>query len=132
MADKPRKKADDALLLALACGASVDQAARQCGLSSRTVYRRLAEADFRHRLQALRGDMVSRTAGTLTAAAGEAVRTLLELLRSTASAAVRLGAARAVLELGMKIRESTDLEERLSALEQQLGVADASRHGVCA
>jgi len=132
MADKPRKKADDALLLALACGASVDQAARQCGLSSRTVYRRLAEADFRHRLQALRGDMVSRTAGTLTAAAGEAVRTLLELLRSTASAAVRLGAARAVLELGMKIRESTDLEERLSTLEKQLGVADASRHGVCA
>src|SRR5215471_14033715 len=84
MADQPRKKAEDALLLALACGASVDQAARQCGLSSRTVYRRLAEPDFRRRLQALRGDMVSRTAGTLTAAAGEAVRTLLELLKSTA------------------------------------------------
>ena len=61
MADQPRKKAEDALLMALACGASVDQAARQCGLSSRTVYRRLAEPDFRHRLQALRGDMVSRT-----------------------------------------------------------------------
>ena len=118
MADKHRKKAEDALLLALACGASVDQAARQCGLNSRTVYRRLAEADFRRRLQALRGDMVSRTAGTLTAAAGEAVRTLLELLKSTASAAVRLGAARAVLEIGMKVREAADLEERLAALEE--------------
>jgi hypothetical protein len=62
--------------------------------------------------------MVSRTAGTLTAAAGEAVRTLLELLKSTASAAVRLGAARAVLELGMKVREVADLEERLAALEK--------------
>src|SRR5215469_13413557 len=121
MADKPRKKAEDALLLALACGASVDQAARQCGLSSRTVYRRLAEADFRRRLQALRGDMVSRTAGTLTAAAGEAVRTLLELLKSTASAAVRLGAARADLEIGMKVREAADLEERLAALEKAAG-----------
>jgi hypothetical protein len=78
MADKSRKKAEDALLLALACGASVDQAARQCGLSSRTVYRRLAEADYRRRLQGLRGDMVSRTVGTLAAAASEAVRTLLD------------------------------------------------------
>ena len=55
MADKHRKKAQDSLLLALACGASVDQAARQCGLCSRTVYRRLVEADFRSRLQALGG-----------------------------------------------------------------------------
>ena len=127
MADQPRQKAEDALLLALACGASVDQAARQCGLSVRTVYRRLAETDFRRRLQALRGDMVSRTAGTLTAAATEAVRTLLELLKSSASDAVQLGAARAVLEMGMKVREAADLEERLAALEEQLGVAEAGR-----
>ena len=125
MADQPRKKAEDALLLALACGASVDQAARQCGLSSRTVYRRLAEADFRQRLQALRGDMVSRTAGTLTAAAGEAVRTLLELLKNPTSSAVRLGAARAVLELGMKLREMADLEKRLAELEQRMGTTDS-------
>jgi hypothetical protein len=71
--------------------------------------------------------MVSRTAGTLTAAATEAVRTLLELLKSSASDAVRLGAARAVLEMGMKVREAADLEERLAALEQQLGVAEAGR-----
>src|SRR5262249_13678591 len=121
MADKPRKKADDALLLALACGASVDQAARQCGLSTRTVYRRLAEADFRRRLQALRGDMVSRTAGTLTAAAGEAVRTLLELLKSTASAAVRLGAARGGLGIGMEGRQAADLRGSLAGTREDAG-----------
>ena len=93
MTDKPRKKAEDALLLALACGASVDQAARQCGLSIRTVYRRLAGADFRQQLQALRADLVQRTAGALTAAATEAVRTLLELQKPSAPPAVRLGAA---------------------------------------
>lgn len=124
MADKHRKKAEDALLMALACGASVDQAARQCGLSSRTIYRRLAEGDFR-RLQTLRSDMVSRTAGTLTAAATEAVRTLLELLKRPATDAVRLGAARAVLEIGMKVREVTDLQEQLAELEQRVGMADS-------
>jgi hypothetical protein len=127
MADKTRKKAEDALLLALACGASVESAARQCGLSERTVYRRLAEPAFRQRLQQLRTDMVQRTAGALTAAATEAVRTLLELQKAAAPPAVRLGAARSILEIGIKVREAADLEERLSALEQQLGVADACR-----
>jgi hypothetical protein len=127
MADKPRKKAEDALLLALACGATVENAARQCGLSERTAYRRLAAPTFRQQLQALRADLVQRTAGALTAAATEAVRTLLELQKPSAPPAVRLGAARSILEMGLKLREAADLEERLTALEQQLGVAEACR-----
>ncbi len=122
MADKPRKKMEDALLLALACGATVEAAARQCGLSERTVYRRLHEADFRARLQALQADMVQRTAGALTAAATEGVRTLLDLLKPASPPAVRLGAARAVLELGMKVRDAAELAERIAALEAQLGM----------
>jgi hypothetical protein len=118
MARNGRRNADDQLLIALACGVTVDNAARQAGISPATAYRRLAEPSFRQRLQALRGDMVSRTAGTLTAAATEAVRTLLELLKSSTSDAVRLGAARAVLEIGMKVREVANLEERLAALEK--------------
>ena len=125
MAAKPRKKAEDALLLSLACGASVDAAARQCGLCERTVYRRLEDPEFSQRLKQLRADMIQRTAGALTAAATEAVRTLLELQKVAAPPAVRLGAARSVLEIGIKMREAADLEERLSALEQQLGLANA-------
>src|SRR5262249_53999008 len=127
MADKTRKKAEDALLLSLACGATVENAARQCGLCERTVYRRLSEPVFRQRLQQIRTDMIQRTAGALTAASTESVRTLLELQKPSAPPAVRLGAARSILEIGIKLREAADLEERLSALEQQLGVADACR-----
>ncbi|VTR92492.1 Uncultured bacterium genome assembly Metasoil_fosmids_resub OS=uncultured bacterium PE=4 SV=1 [Gemmata massiliana] len=78
------KKNEDQLLLALACGATVDAAAKQCGLTDRTIYRRLAEPAFRGRLQALRADMGRRAAGLLTAAAGEAVRTLLSLQKDSA------------------------------------------------
>lgn len=118
MSRNGRRNADDQLLMALACGVTVENAARQVGLSPRTAYRRLADPTFRQRLQTLRGDMVSRTAGTLTAAAAnEAVRTLLELLKNPTSSAVRLGAARAVLEIGMKLREVADLEARLAELE---------------
>jgi HEAT repeat protein len=119
MPKKPRKKAEDSLLMALACGASVESAARQCKLCVRTVYRRLEDPDFPRRIQELRADMFQRTAATLTAAGSEAVRTLLELLKSANPPATRLGAARAVLEMGMKAREFAELEERLAALEEQ-------------
>jgi hypothetical protein len=122
MATLPRKKAEDALLLSLACGASVDAAARQCGLSERTAYRRLREPQFQRRLQEIRTDLVQRTAGALTAAALEAVRTLVDLQKPTVAAPVRLGAARAILELGQKVRETADLSARLAALEARLGL----------
>jgi hypothetical protein len=105
----------------------VENAARQVGVAPRTVHCRLADEGFRQRLQAMRADMLQRSSGALTAAAHEAVRTLLELLKPTMPPAVRLGAARSVLEIGIKLREAADLEGRLSALEQQLGVADACR-----
>jgi cell division protein FtsB len=108
---------EDALLLALACGASVEAAAKQCGLAERTVYRRLEDPDFKTRLQDVRSDMVRRAAGMLTAAAGQAVGTLLALQKESVSAAVRLGAARAVLELGIKVREVAELEARMDELE---------------
>jgi hypothetical protein len=122
MAQKGKRTADHRLLLALACGATVEQAARQAGVSESTAHRRMAEANFRRRLQKLRGDMVQRTAGTLTAAASEAVRALLDLLKPSAPHAARLGAARSVLDFGMKVRELAELEERITALEEQAGL----------
>lgn len=119
MAQKGKRSADHKLLLALACGATAESAARQVGVSESTVFRRLTDSDFVRRLRAIRADMVQRTAGALTAAGSEAVRTLLELLKATNPGATRLGAARSVLEIGMKAREFAELEERLAALEQQ-------------
>ena len=63
--------------------------------------------------------MVQRPAAVLTAAM-ESVKTLLALQQGPTPPAVKLGAARAVLEFGPKLRESAALEERLAALEQQI------------
>jgi hypothetical protein len=120
MARKKKDSADHKLLMALACGATVENAARQCGLSESTAYRRLKDPALQQQLQALRADMVQRAAGVLTAAATEAVKTLVLLQNTTTPAAVRLGAARAILEMGMRLREVADLEQRLAALEEHL------------
>lgn len=126
MSESPRRKSEDALVLALACGATVEAAARQCDLSERTVYKRLREPDFKARLQEVRSDMVRKAAGMLTAAATSAVTTLLALQKESVPAAVRLGAARAVLELGIKVREVAELEQRIAALEAQLAADGGS------
>ena len=122
MARKGKGKADQNLLLALACGATAENAARQCGVSERTVYRRLSDPAFQQQLQGMRTDMVQRATGALTAANAEAARTLLSLQKETAPPAVRLGAARAILEISTKLREATELTERIAALEAQLKV----------
>ena len=120
MVKKQSKKAQDVLLLALACGASVEAAASQAGLSPRTVYRRLATPGFRSQLSGLRADLVQRATGMLSAATLEAVKTLISLQEATTPAAVRLGAARTIIELGLKMREEGELSERLAALEATL------------
>jgi hypothetical protein len=121
--DRFRSKTDMALLLTLACGATVEGAARQAGISPRTVARRLANPAFRRRVQEVRADMVQRAAGALTAASTESIKTLLALQQSGVPPATRLGAARAVLEIGIRLREAADLETRLAALEERLNVA---------
>jgi hypothetical protein len=114
-----RKGVDASLLLSLACGATVENAARKAGVGERTVYRRLTDPEFHRQLEGLRAEMVQRTAAMLTAASMEAVKTLVALLDPSVLAAVRLGAARSVLELGARLRESAELEQRITALEEQ-------------
>ena len=120
MPQRGRRSADDVLMLALACGATLENAARQAGVSESTVRRRAKDPQFQRKLQALRADKVQRASGALTAAGTESVRTLLDLQRPSVPPATRLGAAKATLELGMKVRETAELEQRLAALEEQV------------
>jgi len=117
MADNGREKGDDALLLALAAGATVREAARQARVCERTAARRLADPDFRRRLAEARADMVQRALGKLSdasTAAADALRALLKAKKET----VRLSAARAILELGNRLRDPVEMEARLAVLEE--------------
>jgi hypothetical protein len=121
---RSRKKADEALLRGLACGATVDSAARAAGISARTAHRRLKEEAFQKKLQDVRAEMVQRTAGMLTGSGLEAGKTLVSLLDSTVPPTVRHGAARTILELGLKLRENAEMEERIAALEARAAQGD--------
>src|SRR5215475_1920622 len=115
------KKADRTLLQALACGATVEHAARKARVGERTVYRRLADPMFCRQLSQLRTEMVQRTAGMLTGASMGSVKVLVDLQNDVAvPASVRRHSARDVLEMNLKFRETAELEQRLAAVEARL------------
>jgi hypothetical protein len=125
MSQRGKKILDERLLMALACGASVDAAAQSVGMCKTAVDRRLKDPDFRRRIIELRAEFVTRTSAVLTAAGGEFAKTLVALVKDTVASAVRLGAARAGLDLGVKLREDVDHEGRLQALERRLNGGEA-------
>ena len=121
MPRKSNRAAEQVLLTALAFGATVENAARKAGIGERTAYRRLADPDFRARLSQARQEAVVRTAGMLTGAAVGSVKTLVDLQQdASVPAAVRRGAARDVLEMAVKYRESAEMEQRVAAIEDRL------------
>jgi hypothetical protein len=111
---------DDVLILSLACGATPEVAAQKAGVCVTTVYRRLHNPEFVKKLREARSEMMQRATAMLTAAAMEAVKTLLDLQAKNAPPATRLGAARSILELGNKLRHELELTARIEALEQQM------------
>jgi hypothetical protein len=122
-----KRNADEALMAALACGATLENAAKTAGVSARTAHRRMRDPQFKQRLDAFRADMVHRTAGMVTAASTQAVKTLIALQDPSTPASVRLGAARALLEFGIKLRDSAEMEQRLARLEH-LSTEGANNH----
>lgn len=129
MAHRGRRNADDALALALARGATLRDAAAEVGIGERTATRRWADPGFRGRVAEFRQDMVARCLGRMADGMAGAADTLRKLL-SANSEPVRLGAARAMLELGVKVRDSVELGERLDELEGLLSAhAQGGRHG---
>src|SRR5262245_52058472 len=132
MARPPRKEADRVLLQALACGATVENAARKAGVGERTVYRRLANPDFRRQISDLRTEMQQRTLGMLTGAGMGSVKVLVDLQGDvSAPPGVRRRSARDVLEMAVKFRESVDWEQRLAAIEARLASAADAQAAQC-
>ena len=98
-------------------------AAVAAGVGLRTATRWLQNPAFQARLREAQAEALGAVVRALTAAASDAVQTLHDTLCDcTTPAAVKVSAARAVLELLLRLRESLDVEERLSELERLMEV----------
>jgi len=113
-----RTNARASVIAALACGATVAEAAKQVGINESTIWRWRRQPDFIKEVEGAKADLIATAVGRLSDSAAAAVGTLRELLADTSPPNVRLGAARAILELGTKLRETEELARRISAIEE--------------
>lgn len=107
----------DAVLLAVASGSTVRDAATAHGVALRTAYRWAAGDDFRRQVSEIRTAAVGLAVGRLSDLAVRAADTLAGCLDSDDDGA-RIRAAVAILDRFGKLSESVDLRERVEALEK--------------
>jgi hypothetical protein len=112
-----KKTADAALVVHLASGVSPAGAAKLAGVSEATCYRRLADPDFRQRVEAARATFWERTLGILSKGAAESATVLRKLLRSD-DGRIKLQAAKILIEQGCRVRDQVDIAQRIAALEK--------------
>lgn len=120
MSSETRQSREVAVIEALSCGKSQKDAAAAAGLSARTVARWLETPEFQRRVTVCREQMLEVHTARLGSVVGDAVETLRTLMAETAPPAVRLGAARTVLEQSLKLREVMSIEKRIGELESRL------------
>jgi hypothetical protein len=104
------------------CGRTGREVARASGARERTVTVPALAA----RVTWLRAEIASTALGRLVDSIASAAETLGLLARMAEQEGVRLATARAVLELGINLRESVELEERIASLEAD---REATRNG---
>lgn len=112
-----RRDTDRILIASLASGKSTQLAAAEAGVSERTVYRRLEEPEFRRNMVASRGRMVDYLTNRLAEASNNAFERL-QILLTADSEHVQLGAARAILDQMLRLRNMVEFETRLTRVEE--------------
>lgn len=91
-------KGDDKLFQALVSGCHVENAAVIAGISERTAYRRLADPEFRSRLNQARESLRESILAKLADAGHDAIGVLTDLMHTAEDEATRLKAAKTVLD----------------------------------
>jgi transposase len=121
VAENGSLRGDEAFLAALLRGMPVKAAAKEAKFAERTAYRRVADPDFRRRLDEGRAQITSVVAAQLAGGAELGHATLIELAADkTVPAAVRRAAAADLIRLAGEIGAARDVEARLESLEDAL------------
>ena len=109
----PRREKALAALLATRC---VRDAAKEAGIGYSTIRGYLQEPEFQAAYQDARADQLREVSSALRGSMTAAADKLVKLLNSKNNY-VALGAAKSILEYGIRFTETLDIMERIAALE---------------
>ncbi len=111
---------DEAILGALLSSPTVRSAAEKCGVSERTIYKRLENESFKQRYDDERKATFKRCSEALQARLAGAVEAITEVMDGESSSPqTRLNAAEAVLRHSLKFKETLELADKVEELERK-------------
>jgi hypothetical protein len=104
---------------ALLSSKDIKTAAAKSGCGETTLHRWLREdADFKAALQAAEAELIDQAVRMLAGGAGDAIGVLVAIMNNKkVNHGVRVRAAKVVIDQLVKLREYSELEERIAALE---------------
>ena len=124
--DEIGRSGEDRAVVALAAGASKEDAAAVAGISRSTLFEWLKDPEFRERVRHERHRLIDRALGRLADASVGAVDVLVTIADDVeVPASARVAAARGVLEIGARLREEVEVTSRLDEIEQALDQRDS-------
>jgi hypothetical protein len=119
---------DERLLAGLMSGETVVEAAAAAHMPERTARRRVASREFRERLDAGRRELTALVAAQLVSDAAFGRAVLREIAADEdVGASTRVTAARFLISYAFDYSLTRDAEQRIAALEEQLGLDAGSR-----
>ena len=125
MATKKRLT-DEAIIAALVQAGSIKEAAKQLHCVPRTLYERMKSPAFNEMYTRARADLVKGATAKLQGYFNGAIDTLAAIMNDQDTAKqTRANCAVAILQYGARYTETTDIIERLEAVEAAHGIESA-------
>lgn len=121
MTQTGKRRYREKAITALLSSDTIEQAAKEAGISKRTLLRWLSEPEFRAAYAQAKGDVLRTATAILTRNAGRAAKVLAEIFDAEPEAhqGGRVTAALGTIRLALDAFELESLEERLRKLESQ-------------
>jgi hypothetical protein len=104
-------------LAALLSKHTVTQAAAEAGVSRTTIYTWLRQPDFTQELRKAQNAAIEAAASRLAGGLSEAIEELARLIKSADTDSVKRLACSDWISFSLRLREFSDLEQRIEALE---------------
>ena len=125
MATKQRLT-DEAIIAALVQTGTIKEAAKRLHCVPRTIYERMKSPEFKDKYNQAKAELVKAATAKLQGLLAGAIDTLVEIKNDKEAAKqTRANCAVAILQYGAKFTESTDIIERLEAVEAAHGMQNA-------
>jgi hypothetical protein len=117
---KPTKCRHHALALEIARGRTLADAAKKTGYSYDHVRRLNCRPAFKRLVMRLRGELTKKLTGRLVDAGDVFVDAIVALAKAKKHDSVRLGAAKAGLDLLLRYRDASEMDELAQKVQKQL------------